>query len=70
MKHLLPLLFSLLPLLAAAQICNIDYTQTQVGIYPDTLPSATVGLPYNQDITFVMPTDTLGYDFINFHILS
>ena len=41
MKHLLPLLLSLLPLLAAAQICNIDYTQTQVGIYPDTLPSGS-----------------------------
>ena len=70
MKHLLTLIFSLLPLIAATQICNIDYAQTQVGIYPDTLPSATVSLPYNQDITFVMPTDTLGYDFINFHILS
>jgi hypothetical protein len=52
------------------QICTIDYTQTQVGIYPDSLPDGTVGQPYNQDLTFVMPTDTMGYDFTNFHILS
>lgn len=70
MKHLLHLFTCTFPLLLNAQICNIDYTQTQVGIYPDTLPSGTVGLSYNQDITFVMPTDTLGYDFTNFHILS
>ena len=70
MKHLLPLLFCILPAFLNAQICNIDYSQTQVGIYPDTLPSGTVGVAYNQDITFVMPTDTLGYDFTNFHILS
>lgn len=70
MKNLLHLFICTFPLLLNAQICNIDYTQTQVGIYPDTLPSGTVGLSYNQDITFVMPTDTLGYDFTNFHILS
>ena len=70
MKLLLHLYFCAFPFILGAQICNIDYTQTQVGIYPDTLPNATVGTPYNQDITFVMPTDTLGYAFTNFHILS
>jgi hypothetical protein len=61
------LLFSLY---ANSQICTIDYSQTQTGIYPDTLPTGNVGLPYNTDITFVMPLDTLGYDFTNFYILS
>ena len=55
---------------ANSQICTIDYSQTQTGIYPDTLPTGNVGLPYNTDITFVMPLDTLGYDFTNFYILS
>jgi len=53
-----------------AQICNIDFSQTVTGIYPDTLPSGNVGQSYGTDITFVMPLDTLGYDFTNFHILS
>lgn len=53
-----------------AQICNIDFSQTTTGIYPDTLPSGNVGQAYGSDITFVMPLDTLGYNFTNFHILS
>ena len=53
-----------------AQGCAIDYNQTMVGIYPTNLPPATVGAPYNTDITFVLPTDTLGYPFTNFQIVS
>lgn len=53
-----------------SQICTIDYSQTQTGIYPDTLPDGYVGQPYDTDITFVMPLDTLGYDFTNFFIMS
>lgn len=53
-----------------AQICTIDFNQTVTGIYPDTLPTGNVGQTYGTDITFVMPLDTLGYNFTNFHILS
>lgn len=53
-----------------AQNCTIDFTQTQVGIYPNVLPNGAVGQTYDQDITFVMPTDTMGYDFTNFQIIS
>ena len=53
-----------------SQVCTIDYAQTVVGIYPDTLPQGTVGQSYSSDVTFVMPLDTMGYDFTNFHILS
>ena len=53
-----------------AQICSIDFSQSVTGIYPDTLPTGNVGQTYGSDITFVMPLDTLGYDFTNFHILS
>ncbi len=53
-----------------AQICTVDTTYTAPGIYPDTLPTATVGQPYSTDITFVLPLDTMGYDFTNFHILT
>ncbi len=70
MKTLLTLFVSLVVFSASSQICTIDYTQTQVGIYPDTLPIGFVGQPYSADVTFVMPLDTMGYDFTNFHILS
>lgn len=53
-----------------AQVCNINYGVTGTGIYPDTLPVGTVGQAYNTDVTFVMPLDTMGYDFTNFHILA
>ena len=53
-----------------SQVCDIDYSQTAVGLYPDTLPQGTVGQAYDADVTFVMPLDTMGYDFTNFKILS
>lgn len=56
--------------IADAQVCAIDYTQTGAGIYPDTLPPATAGVFYDDDITFVLPTDTAGFDFTNFQIIS
>ena len=49
--------------------CTIDSTQTAAGIYPDTLPDATAGQNYSQDITFIMLTDTLGLS-INNYLLS
>lgn len=70
MKNTLAFLFSCLIYSFQAQICNIDFGQTLTGIYPDTLLPGTVGQTFSSDITFVMPTDTLGYDFTNFHILS
>lgn len=53
-----------------SQVCVIDYTNTATGIYPDTLPEATVNDFYDEDITFVLPTDTMGIDFTNFEIIS
>jgi hypothetical protein len=70
MKKLIPILFLLSNLPIFGQVCTIDATQTQVGIYPPTLPDGAVGQAYNQDITFVMPLDTLGYEFTNFQIVS
>jgi hypothetical protein len=52
------------------QSCTIDYNQTLVGIYPSALPPAVVGSVFDSDITFVLPTDTLGYPFTNFQIVS
>ncbi|MFM8949696.1 MAG: hypothetical protein ACKOKB_02835, partial [Bacteroidota bacterium] len=40
---------------ASAQ-CVPNTTYTGAGIYPDTLPNATAGVAYNQDVTFVMLT--------------
>ena len=48
--------------------CTVDYTQTQPGIYPDTLPGGMVGAGFTEGMTFVMPLDTLGFNFTNFYI--
>jgi hypothetical protein len=58
---------------ANSQICTIDYSQTQTGIYPDTLPTGNVGLPYNTDITLSclwIQWDTILQIFIFFLFLS
>ncbi len=68
-KQMLLLVF-LFPFLGSAQICTIDFSQTAPGIYPDTMPDGYVSQFYDEDITFVMPLDTQGFDFTNFHILS
>jgi hypothetical protein len=70
MKNLLVILFICIFSSFRAQICSIDFNQTVTGIYPDTLPTGNVGQSYGTDITFVMPLDTMGYNFTNFHILS
>lgn len=60
----------MIPVFGMTQVCTIDYSQTVPGIYPDTMPTGYVGSPYNEDITFVLPLDTSGIPFLNFHILS
>ncbi|MEX1192738.1 MAG: T9SS type A sorting domain-containing protein [Brumimicrobium sp.] len=70
MKKLLLALFLGTIIYAQGQVCTIDYSQTSPGIYPDTLPTATVGDFYDTDISFLFPTDTMGFDFTNFQIVS
>ncbi len=53
-----------------SQICTINYSYTQPGIYPDTLPMGYVGQPYSDDVTFVMPLDTMGATITNFNIIN
>lgn len=43
---------------------------TTPGIYPDTLPAGTQSQPYDQDVTFVMFTDTSGLTVNYFKIVS
>ncbi len=50
--------------------CTIDNTQTVAGIYPSTLPDATVGTPYSTDVTFVFLKDTSGLTIYNYHIVG
>lgn len=69
-KITLAIVFLFLGIKFFAQPCTPNLTYTQTGIYPDTLPTATVGVPYSTDATFVMPLDTGGYDFTNFQILT
>ena len=70
MRILLLALFGLFLQQSYAQVCTIDYSYTSPGIYPDTLPSATVGEFYDTDISFMFPTDTSGFDFTNFQIVG
>lgn len=53
-----------------SQVCTPDTSYTEVGIYPEQMPDGTVGQPYTQVLDFVLPTDTMGFDFTNFLILS
>lgn len=48
----------LIPVAATAQVCQPDTSFTQGGIYPDSLPPACVGIPYQTTITLVVPVDT------------
>ncbi|MCC6702532.1 MAG: T9SS type A sorting domain-containing protein [Fluviicola sp.] len=61
---------SILSFGAFAQPCTPNTTFTSPGLYPDTMPEGTVGQAYSADVTFVMPTDTSGFDFTNFQIVS
>ena len=47
-----------------------DSNCSATGIYPDTLPDATAGSPYDEDVTFVMLTDTLGLTIYNYQITN
>ena len=50
--------------------CIIDTSYTVPGIYPNPLPDGYVGQPYSEDITFIMPLDTMGAVIQNFEIVS
>lgn len=50
--------------------CVIDTTNTQPGIYPNPLTNGIVGVAYDQDVTFVMFTDTQGFTVNYFQIVS
>jgi len=74
MKHLFTLLTVFCVIFVGgfsfAQICTPNTIYTTTGIYPDTMPEGNVSQPYAEDITFVMPTDTSGFNFTNFEIVS
>lgn len=48
--------------------CNIDTTQTVAGVYPSSLPDATVGIPYSTSVTFVFLLDTSNLTIYSYHI--
>lgn len=50
--------------------CVPNTSFTGAGIYPDTLPDATAGIPYDEDVTFVMLTDTLGLTIYDYQITN
>lgn len=48
----------LIPTLGFGQVCTPDPAFTTPGFFPDTLPPACVGIPYQTTITLVVPVDT------------
>ena len=50
--------------------CIIDTSYTVPGIYPNPLSGGYVGQQYSEDITFIMPLDTMGAVIQNFEIIS
>ena len=69
MKKILLTLTLALAFIGAQAQCTPDPQYTAVGIYPDELiglSPATVGIAYNQNITIIVPSDTvyLGFSVI------
>jgi hypothetical protein len=60
--------FTLAQTHSAKAQCTIDFSVTQPGLYPDTLPDGYVGQLYSEDVTFYLPLDTQGFPFTNFEI--
>ena len=56
--------------ISASAQCVPNTNFTGAGIYPDTLPDATAGAAYDQDVTFVMLTDTLGLTIYDYTITN
>ncbi|MEP7263850.1 MAG: T9SS type A sorting domain-containing protein [Bacteroidota bacterium] len=50
--------------------CTIDSTQTTPGVYPGASPLPQVGVYYNQDLTIVFPTETLGLQILSVQLNS
>lgn len=50
--------------------CSIDSSQTAPGIYPNPLPFPHVGEYFNEDITIVFPTETLGLNILSIQLDS
>lgn len=50
--------------------CVPNTSYSGAGIYPDTLPNATAGIPYDEDVTFVMLTDTMGLTIYDYQITN
>jgi hypothetical protein len=50
--------------------CAINSTFTSPGIYPSILPDGTQNQAYDEDVTFVLFTDTLGFAVNFFKINS
>ena len=79
MKRLFTLLFlGLIFSSVSKSQCSIDYTYTPVGanygLSPDSLPDGYVGQFYDEDMTFLLPLDTVDGGFTvtfeDFHITS
>lgn len=74
MKNLITFTFLILSIFQSntifTQTCTIDYSYTQPGIYPDSLPDGFIGSTYSEDVTFVMILDTMGATITNFQIVN
>jgi len=77
MKKLLLSLFLIFTAVFVSAQCSIDYNYSpsaNYGLSPDSLPDGFVGQFYDEDMTFLMPLDTvdqgLTVTFEDFHIIS
>lgn len=60
LRLLLPLAFlTFYGITVNAQICTPDTQYTVVGLYPDSLAEASIGVPYEQVVHVVIPQDTI-----------
>ena len=70
MKSIFTLIVALLATYSFAQTCTIDYSQNTPGLYPGTMPAATIGSSYDEEVTVLFPMSEAGVNYTSFKIVS
>ncbi|WP_299206343.1 T9SS type A sorting domain-containing protein [Brumimicrobium sp.] len=70
MKALSSLALLMLATFSYAQVCTIDYSQNNPGVYPSVSPNGIKGTTFSQEFTVLFPTADAGVNYSSFQITS
>ena len=70
MKAISSLMLLMLVSFSFAQVCTIDYSQNNPGIYPAVSPNGTKGIAYSEEFTVLFPLAEAGVNYSSFKISS